>query len=126
MNTIADAQEVWREAELGGDADALAHVLTDDFRAIGPVGFVLDKHQWVERYRTGGLRYEELNLDDVETRTYGDTAIAIAKWTQQGALGDRRVDGDFRVTQIFRRDGDDWRVAGIHLSPIAAGGAGAR
>jgi hypothetical protein len=96
------------------------------FRAIGPVGFVLDKHQWVERYRTGGLRYEELNLDDVETRTYGDTAIAIAKWTRQGALGDRRVDGDFRVTQIFRRDGDDWRVAGIHLSPIAAGGAGAR
>jgi len=119
MKTITEAQEAWRNAELHGDADALEHVLADDFRAVGPVGFVLDKAQWVERYRGGELRYERLALDDLEIRTHGDTAIAIARWTQQGAIGDRRVDGEFRVTQIFRRAGDDWRVEGVHLSPIA-------
>jgi ketosteroid isomerase-like protein len=120
MKTMSEIQEVWLAAERDGDPEALSRVLADDFRAVGPVGFVLDKGQWVDRYRTGELNYEHLDLEDIDIRTHGDTVVVIARWVQQGAIGERRVDGEFRVTQIFQREGDDWMLEGIHLSPIAS------
>lgn len=126
MKGLSEIQDTWIAAEPHGDLDTLNQVLADDFRAVGPVGFVLDKEQWIDRYRTGDLRYEHLALDDIDIRTRGDCAVAIARWVQRGAIGERRVDGQFRVTQIFERGGDDWMVAGVHLSPIAPPTAGAR
>jgi len=119
MTTIPELQDRWVAAERNGDARALDELLAEDFRAVGPVGFVLDKQQWLDRYRTGDLRYESLELDEVDLRTHGDMAVAVGRWAQQGAIGDRRVDGEFRVTQILLRDGDRWTLDGIHLSPIS-------
>jgi hypothetical protein len=45
----------WVEAELAGDVivlDALSH---KDFVLVGPLGFVLDKAQWLDRYASGDL-----------------------------------------------------------------------
>ena len=43
----------WAAAESTGDAGALADLVTDDFRVVGPVGFMLDRQQYLARYRAG-------------------------------------------------------------------------
>jgi ketosteroid isomerase-like protein len=48
--THAEVRELgrrWAEAESSGDADALAALLADDFVLVGPLGFMLDKQQYV-------------------------------------------------------------------------------
>lgn len=45
----------WADAERRGDVEALDALLTDDFSAVGPYGFVLDKKRWLDRYVSGGL-----------------------------------------------------------------------
>jgi hypothetical protein len=113
--TLAEAEERGDVAEL----DALA---AEDFRLIGPLGFVLDKQQWLDRYRSGDLVTRSLKWDDVEVRPYGDTTVAIGALTQEAAYQGRPADGRFRVTQIaVRRDGH-WVLAGLHFSPIAQPG----
>jgi ketosteroid isomerase-like protein len=120
MKTIPELEERWTAAELQGDSAALDEVLADDFRAVGPLGFVLDKNQWLDRFRSGALRYDDVDWADVDVRTFGDTAIAIGRWTQRGEHQGNSVDGRFRVTQVLVcRDGD-WSLESLHLSPIAA------
>ncbi|WP_460359729.1 nuclear transport factor 2 family protein [Actinoallomurus bryophytorum] len=51
-------------------------------------------------------------------RVYGETAVAIGVHDQRAAYRGRPNDGKFRATHIAVRDDGEWRLAGIHLSPI--------
>ena len=58
--------------------------------------------------------------DEVDVREYGDTAVAIGRQTQQAAYRGQPSNGQFRVTHVAVRESAGWRLAGMHLSPIAA------
>ena len=113
----------WAHAEQAGDTAALDAMATDDFRLVGPAGFVLDKAQWLDRYRTGSLVMHRLAWEQVAVREYGSAAVAIGIHNQRGAYQGRAVEGRFRATHIFTRDGTGatarWRFVSQHLSPLA-------
>ncbi len=112
----------WADAEQRGDVAALDAMTTDDFTLVGPLGFVLSKQQWLDRYRTGALVTRSLIWDEIAVRDYGAAAVAIGCHTQEASYQDHPVDGRFRATHLAVRYGDDrWLLAGIHLSPL--GGA---
>jgi len=112
----------WAEAEQRGDTTVLDDLAVAAFRLIGPLGFVLDKAQWLERYRTGALDTRTLTWDQVEVRDFGAAAIAIGRHTQQATYAGQPADGQFRIMHVFIRDGVDsrWRLASIQLSQLAA------
>jgi len=116
---VKDLSKTYVEAELHGDVDALDELLTDDFRAVGPFGFIVDKQRWLDRYRSGELDYTAINWDDVEARVHGDAAIVIGRWDQEASHQGHPANGAFRVTQTFVHDDGRWRLAGVQLSPIA-------
>jgi ketosteroid isomerase-like protein len=109
----------WANAERAGDADALSTLLADEFLLVGPLGFMLDKTQYLGSRRSGDLRHESLVWDDVHVRGYGDAAVAVGVQTQRTTFQGRDASGRFRVTQVAIRRGDRWILAGLHYSPIA-------
>ncbi|HLZ68431.1 MAG TPA: nuclear transport factor 2 family protein [Dehalococcoidia bacterium] len=110
----------WADAEQRNDTAALDGLLTPDFKAFGPRGFVLDRQQWLDRLRSGDLVMRSLTLDEVEVRAHGMMAIAIGRESQQAAYRGGPADGQFRVTQIAIRDGDRWLLAGCTSAPSPA------
>src|SRR6267143_1741321 len=76
---LLELAENLRQAELRGDVPLLERVLTADFVGIGPRGFVLNKEAWLGRHRSGDLKYESLERDEVALRTYTDAAILTAR-----------------------------------------------
>lgn len=108
----------WAAAEEQGDTGVLDELAVDGFRLVGPLGFVLDKQQWLDRYRVGDLVTEKLAWTDVEVRDLGQSAIAIGVHDQIASYQGKPANGRFRATHVLVRDGHQWRLAGIHLSPI--------
>lgn len=110
----------WAEAELARDLtvlDALAH---RDFMLVGPLGFVIDKTQWLDRYRSGDLVTSAVDWRDTEARVFGDCAVVVGVHDQEAAYRGRPNNGQFRATHILVREEGTWRLVGMHLSPIAA------
>ena len=118
LQELADLDRTLTRAEIDGDTATLDALATDDFMLVGPVGFVLDKQQWLDRYRAGGLHTSTLAFEDAVTRVRGDCAIRIGRHVQEAEFQGRPVNGEFRATHIAVRDGGRWRLAGVHLSPI--------
>lgn len=124
MNATTTDQQIrelgdrWVRAEVRADVDALAELSTEDFTLVGPLGFVLDRGQWLQRYRTGELATTDLTWDEVTVRGYGETAVAVGRHTQQATFQGHPANGSFRATHVAVRQRDGWRLAGIHLSPI--------
>lgn len=112
----------WAEAERRADVEALDALTVADFVLVGPLGFILDKQQWLDRYRNGDLVTSSLTWDSVTVRSYGDVAVAIGRHTQQASYRGQPSDGQFRATHIAVRAGGQWQLAGIQLSPIGAFG----
>jgi ketosteroid isomerase-like protein len=117
-NEILEFGGRWVQAEQRGDVAALDGMAVEDFTLVGPLGFVLDREQWLARYQTGDLVTKSLNWDQVSVREYGDTAVAIGVHTQQAEFKGNPADGSFRATHILVRREGSWRLAGIHLSPM--------
>lgn len=107
----------WADAERRGDVQALDALLTEDFSAVGPHGFVLDKKRWLDRYASGALVHDAFEWSDVTVRRYGPAAVAVGVQRQQSVYEGRDVDGRFRVTQTLVEEGGTWKLAAVHLSP---------
>lgn len=121
MTTDEEIRELgrrWAAAEEQGDISVLDELAVDGFRLVGPLGFVLDRRQWLERYRDGDLVTQKLAWTDVEVRDLGQTAIAIGVHDQVASYQGNPANGRFRATHVLVRDEGRWRLAGIHLSPI--------
>jgi hypothetical protein len=115
---LRELERRWTEAEIEADVNALDALSTDDFTLVGPVGFVLNKQQWLDRYRQGDLVTRSLALEHPVTRVYVDAAVTIGRQVQEAEHRGRPASGEFRATQIAVRDGSGWRLAGLHLSAI--------
>jgi ketosteroid isomerase-like protein len=109
----------WANAERAGDADALEPLLADDYLGVGPLGFMLDKTQYLRSRRSADLRHASLVWEDVRVRTYDNAAVAVGSLTQRSTFQGRDASGRFRVTQVAVRYGDRWTIVGLHYSPIA-------
>jgi ketosteroid isomerase-like protein len=114
---IRELDSAWAAAEQAADTAALDALAVPDFQLVGPLGFVLDRQQWVHRYRSGDLHTTALEWVIASVRVYGDAAVTIGTHTQTGDYRGRPIDGAFRSTHVaVRRDGR-WQLASIHLSP---------
>jgi NAD(P)-dependent dehydrogenase (short-subunit alcohol dehydrogenase family) len=118
---IEQALEEFADAQVRSDSAALAQLVTDDFKLVGPLGFVVSREQWLEQFDTHALQIESLDWGELDIRTYGyrEMAIAIGRLAQTATYSGTPAGGQFRVTAVALRDGPHWRLAGAHFSRIA-------
>jgi ketosteroid isomerase-like protein len=109
------------DAQVRADVDELTSLLSDDFKLVGPLGFVVAKPQWLAQFHPGALEVSAIAWDELDLRTYADAqvSIAIGRLQQRAQYAGRSSDGTFRVTAVAVRAGNRWLVAGLHYSPIA-------
>jgi ketosteroid isomerase-like protein len=119
VTTIDELITLWCEAEREGDSSALDRLLHDDFRGVGPVGFVLTKERWLDRYRHGDLVNESFTWEELDSRTYGDTIVTVGVQAQTSAYQGRDSSGRFRGSLVARRDGERLSIVHIQLSMMA-------
>lgn len=117
---ILDLGRRWAAAEQQGDHETLDTLAVDDFTLVGPFGFILTKQQWLDRYKNGDLVTSHLEWRDVSVRDYGTVAVAIGVHAQRAAHRGRASDGSFRATHIAVQESGEWKLAGIHMSPMGA------
>jgi ketosteroid isomerase-like protein len=116
---LEDFGKRWVEAELARDVIVLDALTHKDFILVGPLGFALDKAQWLDRYANEDLVTSSLSWRDTQARVFGDCAVVIGTHDQQASYRGRPNNGQFRATHILVREDSAWRLAGMHLSPMS-------
>jgi ketosteroid isomerase-like protein len=109
----------WSAAEQAGETQRLDGLLTDDFAAIGPLGFILPRHAWLERHRSRDLRYDRFGLADVQIRVYGPAAVVTARNNTGGRYQGHPIPEATRATLVLVSDNAKWRLAAAHMSFLA-------
>ena len=114
---VLDLVRRWAAAEQDNDAKALAGLLADDFVGVGPVGFVLDRGQWLARFGNG-LTNRAFAVDDPQARDYGDAAVVVGVLAQQTSFQGADNSGRFRISLVAVRRAGRWRLANAHIGML--------
>jgi ketosteroid isomerase-like protein len=114
---ILDLVDRWAAAEQGNDAGQLDGLLADDFVGVGPLGFVLTRQQWLERFGNG-LENRAFRVEEPQVHEHGSAAVVIGVDAQKTSFRGADNSGRFRLTLVAVRPADRWQVAGVHIGPL--------
>ena len=92
-----------------------------DFLFIDPSGMVHTREEDLALSRSGDLKFESLNLDDMKVRVYGDTAVVTGQSTVKGTYKTQDISGKYRWTDVFVKRGGEWKVVNAQLTMVQAG-----
>ena len=109
----------WIDATVKGDADAFASFMADGYVAVVANARIRSKAEWVEGVRSGGLKYESVDLHNLKVRQYGDTAVVTGEYTQKATSGgqDYGARGAYATTWLKRRG--RWQAIASGFSRVA-------
>jgi ketosteroid isomerase-like protein len=120
---VLDLVTGWAKTEEANDAAALDRLLAGDFVGVGPLGFVLDRDQWLARFGNG-LENRAFAVEDAQVRDYGAAAVVVGVLAQETSFRGGDNSGRFRLTLVAVRSDGAWRLAGVHIGPLQRPPAG--
>src|SRR5262245_64979428 len=68
-------EKVWNDAHLNGNADALDAIWADDFTVTAPKMQILTKADALAFARSGKMKFQRYEKNDVAVRVCGDAAV---------------------------------------------------
>jgi len=107
---VRAVDESRRLAVLHGDVKALDSLLADDATILWGDGTADDKASTLELFRSGRLRYRQLEYDNTRVQMYGDVVVVTGKARVQAQSGEQALEHVARVTRVYTRKQDRWRL----------------
>jgi len=104
------------------DVAAYEKATTDNFMFVSNDGSVYTKAQRVDSMKSGATKYDSLTYDDLNVRVNaeGNGAVVIGKATVKGTNMGKPIDETVRVTQVWSKTKDGWKMASLQATNITA------
>lgn len=105
---------------LAGDREALAQVFAPDFRMVNPAGGVANRDELLAMLAGSSRPYSNATYTTDALRAYG--GVVVTQGTEEVEFGSGAQAGQKqlrRITQVWERDGDAWRLAMRHATLVA-------
>lgn len=102
------------------DTAALDKIYGDDYTLVTATGEIATKAQRLEAIKSGDLKFENVAFDDVKVRSYGDSAVAIARSSGKSWNKGKEQNTSYRVTFVATKTKDGWRLVSAQLTNLEA------
>ncbi len=113
-------ENVWNEAHVRGDANALDQLWSDDLVVTVSGMPVMDKSESLAVVRAGRMKFHTYKTSDLRVRVYGNSAVVTGQLERTRSSDHKEFEDDWRFTKVYvRRDGR-WQVVAWHASPVAS------
>lgn len=99
------------------DVDKLANLFHDKSKFVHMSG-TWNKDRELEIIKTGSIWYKKADVYDVVIEIFGDTAILWNRITLQAVVRDNEVSNQFTVTEIYKKQENDWKLLDLTFSSV--------
>lgn len=107
------------QATVKGDTTFLEQNTADDYTFISPRGVLRTKAQLLEDFKAGQIKLQSNDLDELNVRVYGDTAVVTGRSTQKGQAYGQDSTGQYRFTRAYVKKDGRWQSVAFQSTRIA-------
>lgn len=116
---IDQLEQIWLDALMHHNVQAMSTLLADDYTAITPDGTLQSKGQTLDNLRDGTVHFNSIEVSDRKVRFYGHTALVTSRAEVTGATPDGEMSGSYRYTRVYVRDSrGNWKIVSFEASRI--------
>jgi hypothetical protein len=101
----------------GKNADKLATLFHNKSKFVHMSG-TWKKDEELEIIKTGRIWYKKAEVHDVAVETFDDTGIVWSRITLQAVVRDSEVSNQFTVTEVYRKDDNEWKLLALTFSSV--------
>ena len=109
-----------RDAALKGDANWMQQHLAPGYVSVGPTGAVSNREQVIQNMKSGAMKYDAIDIKDQKVKLFGNTAVVDTEAHVKATSNGQPVDGDFRATHVWVKEGDTWKLVSFQATPVQA------
>ena len=99
------------------NVDSLAALFHDKSKFVHMSG-TWNKERELEIIETGSIWYKNADVHDVVVETFDDTAILWNRITLLAVVRGNEVSNEFTVTEIYKKQDDDWKLLDLTFSSV--------
>jgi hypothetical protein len=120
----ADATELLRidealtTATLNSDAEAITHLLADEYIAVNSKGLLVSKKDWLTAIANDEDKCDINKGFEHLVRVYGNSGLVIHNTSFRGELDGRSTTGEYRITRYFVKRNGKWLVASANTTYV--------
>ena len=107
------------QAAVRGDTAFLEQNTSDDYTFINARGMLITKAQLLADFKSGQIKLQSSDLDDLHPRVYGDTAVLTGRSTQKGQAYGQDTGGQYRFTRVYVKRNGRWQSVAFQQTRIA-------
>ncbi len=116
-HALIEAELRWTDALRRGDGPAAGAFMAGDFTSVtaGSSEAPVDRAAWLERVSVPST-LDEFGYDDVRIRVIDDVALVQSRCREHAVAAGRAPEPTaFRFTDVWRREGNRWRIGLRHV-----------
>lgn len=118
VQRVLAVDEARRIAMLHGDTVALESLVADDATIFWGDGTADSKTTMLELFRSGRLRYIQLDYEETRARIYGNTAVLTGRALIQLFSDKHTAKTVARLTRVYVREQGQWRLVASQTTRI--------
>ena len=119
VQQVLAVDEARRLAMLHGDVAALDSLLAEDVTIFWGDGTADDKASTLALFRSGRLRYAQLDYDSTRVRVYGQTAIVTGQARIKAQSDEHALAYLVRQMRVYVRQKSRWRLVASQTTRVA-------
>jgi uncharacterized protein DUF4440 len=118
--TLVELQQILAKAWVAGDRAMIERIIAPEWTSTGPNGTITTRAQVLaDIFERRVHRIEQLEIDDVRVRVFGDAAVVTGRTHGVGSVSGTDYDVRIRFTDVFVRLGREWRAVTSHASLLS-------
>lgn len=126
MQAVLAAQDRRIAATVAGDVAALTAMMTDDLTYTHSSGVEESKAEFLSALKSGKYVYREIGTSGRRVRVHGDAAVVSGPSHVVIAPGGKRTEIDLYFTELYVKEGGQWRMALWHSTRLPAAAPAAK
>jgi hypothetical protein len=96
----------------------MTEMLSDDYLGIYSDGTVATKAETIADFKSGVVRFTQMDTSDRKIRVFGTTVVVISK-AQVGGINDGEdISGHYRYTRVYHHSNGAWKIVSFEASAI--------
>lgn len=105
------------------DKAAVQGMLTDDFAIYMPDADPLASEDWLDSIMSKDFVLQRFMIRQMDVADLGTAAVVSYDRVQESSFAGRNDGGEFYVVDLWKKDGDNWKLAARHVAKIGSSAA---